>query len=66
VQFHVNLPSVMSVGEAHDVIERVEEHLCREFPGMELLIHIDPEGHVDDPGNTLAEANEFDKLDEKR
>jgi len=66
VQFHVNLPSVMSVGEAHDVIERVEEHLCREFPGIELLIHIDPEGHVDEPGNVLAEANEFDKLDEKR
>jgi ferrous-iron efflux pump FieF len=66
VQFHVNLPARMSVGEAHDVIERVEEHLCREFPGMELLIHIDPEGHVDEPGNVLAEANEFDKLDEKR
>jgi len=66
VQFHVNLPSVMTVGEAHDVIERVEEHLCREFPGMELLIHIDPEGHVDEPGNALVEADEFDKLDEKR
>jgi len=66
VQFHVNLPSRITVGEAHDVIERVEEHLCREFPGMELLIHIDPEGHVDDPGNPLAEADEFDKLEEKR
>lgn len=66
VQFHVNLPSRMSVGEAHDVIERVEEHLRREFPGMELLIHIDPEGHVDEPGNALTEADEFDKLDEKR
>ena len=66
VQFHVNLPARMSVGEAHDVIERVEEHLCREFPGMELLIHIDPEGHVDEPGNTLAESDEFDKLEEKR
>ncbi|MBO0749281.1 MAG: cation diffusion facilitator family transporter, partial [Porphyrobacter sp.] len=66
VQFHVNMPAEMSVGEAHDVIERVEEHLCREFPGMELLIHIDPEGHVDEPGNALAEADEFDKLEEKR
>jgi ferrous-iron efflux pump FieF len=66
VQFHVDLPARMSVGEAHDVIERVEEHLCREFPGIELLIHIDPEGHVDEPGNTLAEADEFDKLEEKR
>jgi ferrous-iron efflux pump FieF len=66
VQFHVNLPAAITVGEAHDVIERVEEHLCRLFPGIELLIHIDPEGHVDDPGNKLAEADEFDKLEEKR
>jgi ferrous-iron efflux pump FieF len=65
VQFHVDLPAAMSVGEAHDIIERVEEDLCREFPRMELLIHIDPEGHVDDPGNQLAEADEFDKLEKK-
>ena len=55
----------MSVGEAHAIIERVEEDLCREFPGMELLIHIDPEGHVDEPGNRLVEADEFEKLPEK-
>jgi ferrous-iron efflux pump FieF len=66
VQFHVDLPARMSVGEAHEVIERVEEHLRREFPGIELLIHIDPEGHVDEPGNALAESDEFDKLEEKR
>ena len=66
VQFHVNLPAGMTIGDAHEVIERVEEHLCREFPGMELLIHIDPEGHVDEPGNPLVEADEFDKLDETR
>jgi ferrous-iron efflux pump FieF len=66
VQFHVNLPAGMSLGDAHEVIERVEEDLCRAFPGMELLIHLDPEGHVDEPSNPLAEADEFDKLDEKR
>jgi ferrous-iron efflux pump FieF len=66
VQFHVNLPAGMTIGDAHEVIERVEEHLCRDFPGMELLIHIDPEGHVDEPGNPLAEADEFDKLEENR
>ena len=65
VQFHVDLPSDMTVGEAHDVIERVEEDLCAAFPGIELLIHIDPEGHVDEPGNQLVEANEFEKLPEK-
>jgi ferrous-iron efflux pump FieF len=63
-QFHVNLPASMSVGEAHAVIERVEQDLCREFPGLELLIHIDPEGHVDEPGNRLVEADEFRKLED--
>lgn len=66
VQFHVNLPAGMSVGEAHDVIERVEEDLCKAFPGTDVLIHIDPEGHVDEPENPLAEADEFDKLEDKR
>ena len=63
VQFHVDLPPDMTVGEAHDVIERVEEDLCAAFPGIELLIHIDPEGHVDEPGNPLVEADEFGKLE---
>jgi ferrous-iron efflux pump FieF len=66
VQFHVDLPPDMTVGEAHDVLERVESDLCREFPGIELLIHIDPEGHVDEPGNPLVESDEFDKLEEKK
>lgn len=66
VQFHVDMPPGMTVAEAHDVLERVEEDLCRAFPGVELLIHIDPEGHVDEPGNPLVEADEFEKLDEKK
>lgn len=65
VQFHVNLPGRMSVGQAHEVIERVEADLYRHFPDMELLIHIDPEGHVDEPDNPLVEENEFAKLDKE-
>ena len=63
VQFHVDLPAALTVGQAHDIIERVEQDLCRQFPGTELLIHIDPLGHVDDPGNALVEADEFAKLE---
>jgi len=63
VQFHVDLPGSMSVNEAHDIIERVEADLLQHFPRMELLIHIDPEGHVDEPGNPLVEADEFEKLE---
>jgi len=65
-QFHVNLPASMSVGAAHAVIDRVEADLVREFPGLELLIHIDPDGHVDEPGNRLVEADEFRKLGDNR
>ncbi|MBM0171368.1 cation diffusion facilitator family transporter [Altererythrobacter sp. C41] len=63
VQFHVDLPGTMTVAQAHAIIERVEDDLCRHFPEMELLIHIDPQGHVDEPDNPLAETDEFEKLD---
>ena len=65
VQFHVDMPARMSVGEAHDIIDRVEEDLCRHFPDMELLIHIDPAGHVDEPDNPLVEQDEFKALKEE-
>ena len=65
VQFHVDLPGEMSVQEAHDIIERVEEDLQREFPNADLLIHIDPQGHVDEPDNPLVEGDEFEQLEEK-
>lgn len=63
VQFHVDLPGTMTVAQAHEIIERVEADLCSHFPEMELLIHIDPEGHVDEPDNPLAETDEFGKLE---
>jgi len=57
VQFHVWMDGRMSVAEAHDITERLEAHLAEEFPGTEILIHIDPEGQVDEPGNALAETD---------
>lgn len=65
VQFHVDMPGQMSVQQAHDILDRVEADLCRRFPGTELLIHIDPEGHVDEPDNPLVETDEFARLGEK-
>jgi ferrous-iron efflux pump FieF len=65
VQFHVDMPGEMTVEQAHDIIEKVEADLMQHFPNMELLIHIDPEGHVDEPDNPLAEQDEFEKLEKK-
>lgn len=56
-QFHIWVDPVMTVAEAHDVVEAIEARLAQEFPGVEVLIHLDPEGKVDQPGNVLAETN---------
>ena len=64
VQFHVDMPGDMTVLEAHDIIDRVERDLLNAFPEMDLLIHIDPAGHVDEPDNPLVEQDEFAKLEE--
>ena len=64
VQFHLDLPAHMTVGEAHDILERVETDLAEAFPGTEILMHVDPAGHIDEPGNELTEASEFAKLAE--
>tara|TARA_B100000378_G_scaffold252937_1_gene228520 strand:+ start:113 stop:1060 length:948 start_codon:yes stop_codon:yes gene_type:complete len=63
VQFHVDLPPALTIAAAHAIIDRVEADLLAQFPGTELLIHIDPEGHVDEPDNPLVEDNEFAKLE---
>jgi ferrous-iron efflux pump FieF len=57
VQFHVWVDPDMSVAEAHRVMDEVETRLGHAFPGCEILIHVDPEGHVDEPGNPLAETD---------
>jgi len=50
VQFHVWVPEDWTVREAHDRLDPVEEKLQARFPGTEMLIHLDPEGHIDREG----------------
>jgi ferrous-iron efflux pump FieF len=57
VQFHVWMDPQMSVADAHRVLDEVEAKLEAEFPGAEILIHIDPVGQVDHPGNPLVETD---------
>ncbi|MDB5687395.1 MAG: cation diffusion facilitator family transporter [Rhizorhabdus sp.] len=47
VQFHVWVDPAMTVGEAHRVMDEVEDKLRDAFPGVEILIHPDPTGHID-------------------
>lgn len=48
-QFHVWVDGNLPLREAHRIMEEVEAKLKAEFPDVEILIHPDPEGHVD-PG----------------
>ena len=55
-QFHMEVDRTLSVAEAHDIVEAVEKNLRRAYPRVEVLIHLDPEGHVD-TDNPLVEAD---------
>jgi ferrous-iron efflux pump FieF len=57
VQFHVWVDPAMTVAESHRVMDEIEHKLEHEFPGCEILIHVDPEGQIDQPGNLLAETD---------
>ena len=50
VQFHVWVDPHMTVAKAHEVMDDIEAKLLAEFPGIEILIHPDPEGLVDETG----------------
>lgn len=65
-QFHIHLPGNLSVAAAHDIADELERRLEAEFPGTEILIHIDPVGQVDQPGDALREADEIHQLKDPR
>src|ERR687898_261401 len=46
-QFHVWVPADWTIAEDHERMDRVEEKLQHRFPGTEILMHLDPEGHTD-------------------
>ena len=62
-QFHMWIDPDMTVAQAHHVVDAIEAELAREFPGVQVLIHLDPEGQVDEPDNPLAEHDETKGLE---
>ncbi len=65
-QFHIWVDPDMTVARAHEVMDGIEGELAKAFPGVEILIHLDPEGQVDEPDNPLAEQDETRGLDDPR
>ncbi len=56
VQFHMWVDPRMTVAQAHRVMDEVEAKLRKDFPDVDILIHPDPEGHVDQEPLAAAEA----------
>ena len=48
VQFHLWFDPKMSLGEVHDIMDEIEHELAYEFPGVEVLIHPEPENQIHD------------------
>lgn len=55
-QFHIYVAPEMTIAEAHVVMDAVEAKIHQQFPKVEILIHLDPEGQID-TDNPLIEAD---------
>lgn len=55
VQFHAAVDGNMTVAEAHQIMDELGDQIEAEFPGVEVLIHPDPQGLVDEEGPAAEE-----------
>ncbi len=55
VQFHAAVDGNMTVAEAHRIMDELGDQIEDEFPGVEVLIHPDPQGLVDEEGPAAQE-----------
>lgn len=55
VQFHMAVDPHLTIVEVHDLMDEVEARLEEAFPGVEVLIHPDPKGLVDEEGVAAEE-----------
>lgn len=43
IDFHLVVPGDLSVKEAHDICDRIEEAIAEDVPGARITIHVEPE-----------------------
>jgi ferrous-iron efflux pump FieF len=48
VDFHLKLPNQLPLIEAHEISYRIEALLKKAIPGLDVLMHLDPEDEPDD------------------
>lgn len=55
VQFHMAVDPHLTIVEVHDLMDDVEARIAQDFPDVEVLIHPDPKGLVDERGSAAEE-----------
>ena len=50
IEFHLVVPEAMTVGDAHDICDRIEDALQEAFTGVRVSIHVEPEGEAKQTG----------------
>ncbi len=50
LEFHLIVPGIMTVNEAHDICDRIEAALMAEMEGAVITIHIEPEDKAEHAG----------------
>ncbi|UTO27967.1 cation diffusion facilitator family transporter [Bartonella harrusi] len=54
IEFHLVVPAVMSVGEAHQICDKIEAVLQKEFDNVRISIHVEPEEEAKLPLGTTV------------
>ncbi len=56
IEFHLVVPTNMTVKEAHDICDRLEIALTKEVPTAKITIHIEPESEKEQGGFILCRS----------
>jgi ferrous-iron efflux pump FieF len=62
VQLHVWVDPDMTVAAAHRVMDEIEASLMSQFPGTEVIIHPEPDGHTEGHAHIAAEEMAADAV----
>ncbi len=54
IEFHLVVPAIMPVGEAHKICDKIEAVLQKEFDNVRISIHVEPEDEAKLPPGTTV------------
>jgi cation diffusion facilitator family transporter len=54
IEFHMVVDAAMTVGESHQICDRIENALRSEIPSMRVIVHVEPDDEAKLPPGTTA------------